>query len=179
MLLRGDSASIVLRREVNRASGQILYRASEQAAKDYVFGETFDLVIDGSGDMPATEIPDVLHTVHGDVVLTGPSYGPHSRVDGLPVSWVPTSADPTTGEYLLSVYGDLSSLDGRGWVAVVPWDDGEYIVPATDLVWLAAGDATVVAERSIEGPEFGLPFSKTQYSRATSEIVFTRPIWLK
>ncbi len=178
LLLRSESSSVVLNRQVLGSTGQVFYEASESATLNYPFGQTFDLVIEGTERFPAVELPGVLRTVPAEVVLTGPGYGPHRRVDGLPVSWALAGTYP--GAILsLSVRGDLALRSSTGSVQAILWDDGEFVVPSAELSWLDSGDATVVLSSFVEGPEFGLPFSERQSSKAESSVTMSRAIALE
>lgn len=170
--LANDGVLYPLTRQFPSDGRYLLYEGIGLEPEDYPFGQSLDLITDGSGRIPALTLPGILQTIQGDVRLDGDGTLLHSRYEDLPVTWTPTGSYPHT-VLSLELHGRLFGTDQRASLQVAPWDDGAFAFRAEDLTQLHDGPATLDLWTRATGPEFSLPFSTLTQPQATSAIGMT------
>ena len=123
---------------------------------------------------PELVLLGVQPTVPADFDVPSPSLRDDvsaARTEPLTLTWTPAQTYLAGGWLSIWVDGVLASTEKPGSVAVLPWDDGEYTLPATALGALHAGEVRLRAESSVQGKPMSLPGSK--YSWTPSSTVTT------
>lgn len=131
--LESDENTIVLEREINTFTQEIVYRpALPLTLDDYKFGYVdYDLVADGSDEpsqIPAFRQEDALFTLPSDFELLHPQLCnnfTHDPNEDLPILWTPGQTYDVAG---MSLSWSTTDQDEVAWqLVVLPWDDGEWI----------------------------------------------------
>jgi len=172
--LESDRNVVTLHKELIEATGQIIYIGEGLTLDDYQFDTWYDLHAPGDLPLgtPEFKVDRVLPTIPRDYeILTPQLWGdyPHDRSTDFTYTWNPASTYPVA-TFSTSISGTLEVDGGGGFVAALPWDDGEHTYTPGDLLQLAPGPATFDADITIDGPRFGLPFSFIQTNQADSSV---------
>lgn len=177
-----DENVVTLHKNVDAATGMILYYGEDLTLDDYRFGQWYDLHTQGDEDgIPEVVLTAVQPTVPGDYYLMSPDlWGDFTqpRTEPFTYLWTPANTYPDA-MFSTQISGTLAATGDSGFAGSIPWDDGEHTYSPAELLQLDAGPVSFQALSYIKGPEFGLPFSTIQSNQSDSALVTSASLVLE
>jgi hypothetical protein len=167
-----DANIVTMERVYDSATGTIYYWGYDLTMDDYVPGQWYDLHTQGDPDGLGEYILEgVQPSVPADWQWLSPDFCGlvHDRTQDWPFTWTPAQTYPDA-IFSVSVSGTIEEINKGGFAGVLPWDDGEHYLGASELSQLVAEPVGFQALSYIEGPLFGFPESIYQENQSASFI---------
>jgi len=178
----GPENIVTLEKAFIESTGQIIYVGNNLTLDDYHFGTTYALHTQGDPDgIPEVTVPDVQPTVPGDYYLLSPDISRNftwNRAEDFTYTWTPALTYPDA-MFSTGISGTLVASGESGFAGSLPWDDGVHTYTAAELSQLQASQVGFSASSSIEGREYGLPFSTIQYCKSKSSLSTSATMFLE
>jgi hypothetical protein len=169
--LVGPDNTVTLERVVDPVTRAVTYEGRDLVLADYHFGTAYDVEAPGDADVgvPPFFLVDVQPTVPAPITLLSPA------VQGLVIPRTADFAYQWTPAQTYPVAVLTASLGMASWFV---WDDGQDVIPASELSALDPGSATFALSSYIEGEYFGLPFSSIQTCKSSSTFTLRAQVTL-